>query len=83
MSPALPPGRLVVAAGLFGAIRPGGVYIFLHDHKEKIKRAERVSKKKVFFIGDNLSFSTDSRQFGWIDKNRVIAKVFWPRVHYH
>ena len=83
MSPALLPGRLVLATGLFGNIHPGGVYIFLHDHKEKIKRVERVSKNKVFFIGDNLSFSTDSRQFGWVNKTQIIAKVFWPRVHYH
>ena len=81
MSPKLNPGQLVVATGWFKGIHPGQVYIFLQGGKEKIKRVERVRKYKVFFIGDNLQYSSDSRHFGWIEKSAVLAKVVWPLVH--
>ncbi|MGH7234704.1 MAG: S26 family signal peptidase [Candidatus Saccharimonadales bacterium] len=81
MSPKLSPGQLLVSSGWFRDINPGEVCIFYQDGREKVKRAERVTKNKVFFIGDNLSFSSDSRHFGWIKKEAVIAKVIWPKVH--
>ncbi|MCL4357511.1 S26 family signal peptidase [Patescibacteria group bacterium] len=83
MSPRLKPGQIIVVSGWFKSIRPGQVYIFLQDGKEKIKRVERVRKHKVFFIGDNLRYSTDSRHFGWVEKGAVLAKVVWPLVHNH
>lgn len=81
MSPNLEPGQLVIGLNLFVRIHPGEVYIFRHDGMEKIKRVERVSRDRVFFIGDNMPLSSDSRHFGWVDKNHLIAKVVWPRVH--
>ena len=81
MSPKLLPGNLVVATGIFNRINAGEVCIFYEGGKEKIKRVERVMKDQIFFIGDNLSQSSDSRQFGWIDVREVVAKVIWPRVH--
>ena len=82
MSPNLEPNQLVIASGLFRQIRPGEVCIFLQDGKEKIKRVEQVSSNRVFFIGDNLGYSTDSRHFGWVAKDKILAKVIWPRVHH-
>lgn len=81
MSPRLVPGQLVLATNLFHRITAGEVYIFAHEGREKIKRVERVSAHRVFFVGDNLNFSSDSRHFGWVDIDRVIAKVIWPKVH--
>ncbi len=81
MSPRLQPGQLVVASGWFKSIRPGQVYIFRQGGKEKIKRVERVRKYTVFFIGDNLKYSSDSRHFGWVEKGAVLAKVVWPLIH--
>ncbi len=81
MSPRLTPGQLLVASGWFKTIKPGDVCIFYQGGLEKVKRAERVSKDKVFFIGDNLNFSSDSRHFGWIKKESITAKVIWPKVH--
>jgi|GEM_PF-5974502 len=37
--------------------------------------SERVSRGGVYFVGDNRSFSTDSRTFGSVDKNNIIGKV--------
>lgn len=81
MSPKLQPGQLVLASGLFKSVRAGEVCIFNQDGKEKIKRVERTSDGKVFFIGDNLDLSSDSRHFGWVNEGDIVAKVIWPRVH--
>jgi phage repressor protein C with HTH and peptisase S24 domain len=81
MSPKLIPGQLVIASSRYRKIRPGEVFIFRHDGKEKIKRAERTELDRVFFIGDNLAYSSDSRHFGWVGQTQIIAKVIWPRVH--
>ncbi len=81
MSPRLTPGQIVIAINSFRKIKAGEVFIFRHDGKEKIKRVERTIHNRIFFIGDNLSYSSDSRQFGWIRRAQVIAKVVWPRVH--
>ena len=81
MSPKLAPGQLVLAINSFRRIRPGEVFIFTHDGREKIKRVERTAGSRVFFIGDNLDYSSDSRHFGWVDLNRIKGKVVWPRVH--
>ena len=81
MSPKLVPGQIIIASSLFAKIQPGQVYIFTHGGLEKIKRVEKVDKGKVFFVGDNLSKSSDSRHFGWIPISDILARVVWPRVH--
>jgi phage repressor protein C with HTH and peptisase S24 domain len=81
MSPALASGQIIIASSLFINPRPGQVLIFYHDGKEKIKRVESVMDNRIFFIGDNPDCSTDSRYFGWVDNEHVLAKVIWPKVH--
>lgn len=79
MLPALTPGRLVLA------LRPkrlniGDVVILFHDGLEKIKRIEHLEGERVYVLGDNSEASTDSRQFGFIDRNQIMGRVVWPRV---
>jgi len=81
MSPKLAPGQLVIASSRFRKIKAGEVFIFSHDGKEKIKRVERTNQNQVFFIGDNLAYSSDSRHFGWVEQVQITAKVIWPRIH--
>ena len=82
MSPKLSPGQLLLATPLFRRLHPGQVVIVDHAGKEKVKRIERIdeSKDKLFVIGDNLKASTDSRHFGWIQPDQIIARVIWPKV---
>lgn len=45
------------------------------DKKVLIKRIEKIAGQKFFVVGDNKSHSTDSREFGMIDKHDIIGKV--------
>jgi hypothetical protein len=80
MAPKLRPGQWILATPLFKRLRPGQVVIVEQNNKELIKRIERIEDNKVFVIGDNLQRSIDSRQFGWLDRSAVIAKVFRPNL---
>lgn len=80
MAPKLRPGQWILATPLFRKLHPGQVVIVEQNHKELIKRIERIEDDKVFVIGDNLPRSIDSRQFGWLDREAVIAKVFRPNL---
>lgn len=80
MSPKLRPGQLLLATPLFRHVHPGQVVIVAHAGKEKVKRVERVLDDKVYVIGDNLDASTDSRHFGWLREDHVVARVFWPKL---
>src|SRR6267154_4164066 len=74
MEPTLKPGQLVIgrAARVF---HPGDVVIVSHDGLEKIKRIERQQGDLIYLLGDNPSGSTDSRNFGWVQAQAIVAKV--------
>lgn len=85
MAPKLRPGQIVWATTLFRKLHPGQVVIIAQDNKEFIKRIERIEKtdneeERLFVVGDNLDVSTDSRQFGWLDRRSVVARVFKPNL---
>jgi hypothetical protein len=78
MLPGLKPGQLVLASSLVNP-KIGCLIILKHDGLEKIKRLVKVSDHKIYVEGDNSLSSTDSRQFGWINKSTILASVIWPR----
>ena len=80
MSPKLNPGQLLLATPVFRRLHPGQVVIIDQDGREKVKRIERINNDGVFVIGDNLHASTDSRHFGWLDHQQIIARVIWPKL---
>lgn len=80
MAPKLRPGQWIIATALYRKLRPGQVVIVERDNKELIKRIERIEDHKLFVIGDNLDSSMDSRQFGWLDEEQVVAKVLRPNL---
>src|ERR1700756_2911841 len=79
MAPLLAPGQLVV--GRFTRdLKPGEVVIVSHDGLEKIKRIERQQGDLIYLLGDNPAASTDSRSFGWVQAQAIVAKVIWPKL---
>jgi len=77
MLPSFAPGQFVVAR-FTEDLHAGDVVIVQHDGLEKIKRIEKQQGNLVYLLGDNPSASTDSRNFGWVQANQIIAKVVWP-----
>lgn len=60
--------------------RKGQIVIFAHNGLEKIKRIKAVTKSgSVEFVGDNQQVSTDSRTFGLLDAEVIIARVLTRR----
>lgn len=79
MLPVLRQNTLILGLRRIRSLQPDDVIIFLHEGREKIKRVSKVRGSQVFVLCDNNRASTDSRHFGWIDKNTVLAKVVFPR----
>lgn len=81
MAPKLRPGQLIIGTSVIRKLRPGQVVIVERDKKEFIKRIERIDENEhIFVIGDNLQVSTDSRHFGWLTKEDIVAKVLRPNL---
>lgn len=78
MLPVLPPGTLVWGLGWYKRLKPGDVVIFHHNGKEKIKRIDKLDDAWIYVVGDHEVASTDSRQFGWLPREAIKAKVIWP-----
>jgi type IV secretory pathway protease TraF len=52
--------------------------IILKDPRDKrllVKRIQKIEQKMLFVVGDNISKSTDSRTFGWVEKKHILGKV--------
>jgi nickel-type superoxide dismutase maturation protease len=47
------------------------------DGKTIIKRVTKIENNRYFVQGDNKQASTDSRNFGSLDKNDIIGKVIF------
>lgn len=48
-----------------------------YDRKILIKRIVKIENNRYFVQGDNRAESTDSRDFGSLDKNNIIGKVIF------
>jgi len=79
MYPALRQGQVVVCSSLHG-LRKNRVVIIRHDDKEKVKRLDSIKDEKITVVGDNQDQSTDSRDFGKLEKRQIIGVVIYPRV---
>lgn len=62
----------------FGSIKVGSDVVFCDPrggNRRLLKRVVNKKNGKVFVMGLNESFTTDSREFGWIEENMVLGKV--------
>ena len=79
MSPTLLPGQVVIGRRT-DVLRPSDVVIVSHNGLEKIKRIECQQGNLLYLLGDNPVASTDSRSFGWVQADAIVAKVVWPKL---
>jgi phage repressor protein C with HTH and peptisase S24 domain len=75
MLPYLKPGQLVLARQWFTKPKEGQIVIIQHNGLDKIKRIKEFKADKIYVVGDNPKQSTDSRDFGWLPRETIIAKV--------
>lgn len=84
MAPSLAAGERVLvnrASYWLRSPRPGDVVV-VRDPREPsrllVKRIERVEDGRYVLYGDNASASTDSRDFGAVERGLIVGKV-WGR----
>jgi len=83
MAPRLPSGALVVARSINRAtsLCIGDVVVARRPDRpelEIIKRIHAIDPAGVIFlVGDNSAASTDSRQFGPVPRDHIVAQVRW------
>ena len=83
MAPRLPSGALVVARPIdaMTPLRVGDVVVARRPDRpelEIIKRIQAIDGNgAIFLVGDNPSSSTDSRQFGAVSREQIVARVRW------
>ena len=78
MEPTIHQGaKVLVAKKWFLPVDEGSIIILQDPSKKRIllKRVKINKDKKIFVEGDNKHESTDSRDFGWIEKRYIIGKV--------
>lgn len=61
----------------FCHLQKGDIIVLKDPRKQRmlIKRIQKIDKNKLFVVGDNTKHSTDSRQFGYIERKDTIGKV--------
>ena len=80
MNPTFKDGDIILGCRIF-TIKKNTVYVFHPPVGEKyvIKRLTQVSSttNKLFFEGDNPDHSYDSRMYGYVSRDKVVAKYIF------
>lgn len=76
MLPTLKPGQFLISWNWFYKPIQGDLVV-VKKNRLMVKRIQDIKKQKVFVVGDNLTDSTDSRQFGWVEKRQIVGKVIF------
>lgn len=86
MFPTLTDGEFYLSIRVFNKskCKVGGIYVFRppYDSEEEkfvIKRLVEVRNGKYYFLGDNSSDSYDSRYYGFVNSENVVAKLITGR----
>lgn len=72
MRPVLSSGQMIVC-WTSQIVHKGDVVVARQDQREIVKRVQNVQRNVVWLVGDNAPHSTDSRDFGWIDKSAILG----------
>ena len=70
-------GEERVLVNRWGRVKPGDIVIIRGEGKDVVKRLAKITQQGYFVEGDNKEHSTDSRQFGPVEKKNIIGKVIF------
>ncbi len=79
MEPALKQNQTIIVSLIpyfFSKPKVGDIVV-LQRERCIIKRIFKINGEKIFVKGDNKKESTDSRNFGWINKKEIVGKVIF------
>lgn len=79
MEPYLTAGQVIVSTTTSPSV--GDVAIVQRGAREVIKRVVRIRGDQYWLEGDNPAHSTDSRDFGWIDKSAILGTMKFHFAH--
>jgi len=73
--------RVIACKKLFAPINKNDIIIAKDPRNDRllIKRIKDMHNNLFLLLGDNKEESTDSRQFGWVKKKDIIARVIYPK----
>lgn len=77
MEPAIENGQEILVSSLpfiFKDPETGDIIAFKNGDKFVVKRIKKAGKNSFFVKGDN---NEDSREYGWIEKERIMGKVIY------
>ncbi len=80
MEPKLKSGNYVIVVSVkISKPKVGDVIIIRSPGRDilMIKRISEIKKNRVYIVGDNKEQSTDSRYFGFVSFDRIVAKVLF------
>ncbi len=83
MEPTLRNGQVVWVNNwtyLINKVKVGDIVVFKKDNQELVKRVTSVSSSGVFLTGDNQKDSLDSKAFGEVSRNAIVAKVIFKKT---
>lgn len=75
MLPTLKAGQNVLVWSWFYEAKVEDIVVIEKNNKDMIKRVKKIEDGKYFIEGDNKQESTDSRNFGVINRSEIIGKV--------
>lgn len=76
MEPALMAGSFALVMKT-SRIKNGDVVLFSVKGQQFLKRITTSENNLYYLTGDNSSDSLDSRDFGWVHKDKIYGKVIW------
>lgn len=82
MLPTLKPGQIILVNRLSYLVKKPkikDIVVFRknNDNHYLVKRIIDIKDEKYFMSGDNKKDSSDSRDFGWMDRQSIIGKVLF------
>ncbi len=77
MLPTFKEGNEVLTFNWFINLKVGDLVVAKLGGKDIVKRVHKISGRKIYILGDNKNNSTDSQDFGWVDKSAIMGRVIY------